>query len=67
MTDNLGIGPIKISTSPQNRKSSLNRQSGFKSNDAMSMNSHSMEFLTKNPEKGSLTIEVIDTGVGIGI
>jgi len=25
-----------------------------------------MEFLTKNPDKGSLTVEVIDTGVGIG-
>jgi hypothetical protein len=46
----------------------MSRQSaGFKSNDLTSMNSHSMEYLTKNPEKGSLTVEVIDTGVGIGI
>ena len=46
----------------------MSRQSpAFKSNDLISMNSHSMEFLAKTPEKGSLTVEVIDTGVGIGI
>jgi signal transduction histidine kinase len=31
----------------------------------MSSTTHGMEYLTKNPEKGSLTVEVIDTGVGI--